>query len=64
VAEIQIINKKNINKIDQHPSLRQQAEALVAAKITSLQEVKRVLGLYDSGGSYHNQGEGTHGVSL
>lgn len=48
IAEIQMMNTKNRGKITQQPTLRQQAEALVAARITSLQEVTRVLGIYDS----------------
>lgn len=44
IAEIQMMPLKNGGKIIQQPTLLQQAEALVDAGITSLQEVKRVLG--------------------
>lgn len=45
IAEIQMVNAQNRGKVaQQQPTLRQQAEALVAAKVTSLQEVTRVLG--------------------
>lgn len=47
IAEIQMMNARHRGKVTQQPTLRQQAEALVAANITSFQEVTRVLGVLD-----------------
>lgn len=48
IAEIQMMTVYNRGKVTQQPTLQQQAEALVAAKVTSVEEVTRVLGVLDA----------------